>query len=376
MSSSSCLLLSSSVPRIKKEAFANIRTKRDASTSASVSISISCKLKPAPPCPLTLFFNSNPAKQKIVLVRSRTETGSGTDSDTDLATLAGEDSAAFDLKNQKLTSWVYFSVILGVVLFLLQLLWIDNSTGYGKAFIDSVSSLSDSHEVVMLVLILIFATVHSGLASLRDMGEKVIGARAYRVLFAGVSLPLAVSTIVYFINHRYNGMQLWQLQGAPGVHQIVWLSSFVSFFFLYPSTFNLLEVAAVDEPKMHLWETGVMRITRHPQMVGQVIWCLAHTLWIGNSVAAAASLGLIGHHLFGVWNGDKRLATRYGEAFEAVKRRTSVIPFAAIITGRQILPKDYYKEFIRLPYLTITALTLGAYIAHPLMQSASFLLHW
>lgn len=376
MSSSSCLLLSSSVPRTKKEAFANIRTKKDASTSASVSISISCKLKPAPPCPLTLFFNSNPAKQKIVLVRSRTETGSGTNSDTDLAALAGEDSAAFDLKNQKLTSWVYFSVILGVVLFLLQLLWIDNSTGYGKAFIDSVSSISDSHEVVMLVLILIFATVHSGLASLRDMGEKVIGARAYRVLFAGVSLPLAVSTIVYFINHRYDGMQLWQLQGAPGVHQIVWLSSFVSFFFLYPSTFNLLEVAAVDEPKMHLWETGVMRITRHPQMVGQVIWCLAHTLWIGNSVAAAASLGLIGHHLFGVWNGDKRLATRYGEAFEAVKRRTSVIPFAAIITGRQILPKDYYKEFIRLPYLTITALTLGAYIAHPLMQSASFLLHW
>ena len=142
MSSSSCLLLSSSsVPRIKKEAFANIRTERDASTSASVSIS--CKLKPAPPCPLTLSFNSNPAKQKIVLVRSRTEKGSG----TDLATLEGEDSAAFDLKNQKLTSWVYFSVILGVVLFLLQLLWIDNSTGYGKAFIDSVSSLSDSHEV-------------------------------------------------------------------------------------------------------------------------------------------------------------------------------------------------------------------------------------
>lgn len=51
-------------------------------------------------------------------------------------------------------------------------------------------------QVVMLVLILIFATVHSGLASLRDMGEKVIGARASRVLFAGVSLPLAVSTIV------------------------------------------------------------------------------------------------------------------------------------------------------------------------------------
>lgn len=112
------------------------------------------------------------------------------------------------------------------------------------------------------------------------------------------------------------------------------------------------------------------------QMVGQVMWCLAHTLWIGNSVAAAASLGLIGHHLFGAWNGDKRLAIRYGEAFEVVKQRTSIVPFAAIITGRQTLPKDYYKEFLRLPYLTITALTLGAYFAHPLMQASSFQLHW
>lgn len=112
------------------------------------------------------------------------------------------------------------------------------------------------------------------------------------------------------------------------------------------------------------------------QMVGQVIWCIAHTIWIGNSVAVAASIGLIGHHLFGVWNGDRRLASRYGEAFDTVKRRTSIIPFAAILDGRQKLPKDYYKEFLRLPYLSITMLTLGVYLAHPLMQAASFRLHW
>ncbi|KAJ4830324.1 hypothetical protein Tsubulata_016086 [Turnera subulata] len=290
--------------------------------------------------------------------------------------IVGEDSAAFQLGDQKIASWVYFGVILGVVLFVLDVLWIDNSTGFGKAFIEAVSGLTGSHEVVMFFLILIFATVHSGLASLRDAGEKLIGERAFRVLFAGVSLPLAVSTIVYFINHRYDGVQLWQLQSVPAIHEIVWLSNFVSFFFLYPSTFNLLEVAAVDKPKMHLWETGIMRITRHPQMVGQVIWCLAHTVWIGNTVSVAASLGLIGHHLFGVWNGDRRLAIRYGEAFEDVKRRTSIVPFAAILDGRQKLPKDYYKEFLRLPYLTITALTIGAYFAHPLMQAASFRLHW
>lgn len=48
----------------------------------------------------------------------------------------------------------------------------------------------------MLSLTLIFALAHSGLASFRDTGEKLIGERAFRVLFAGISLPLAVSTVV------------------------------------------------------------------------------------------------------------------------------------------------------------------------------------
>lgn len=322
------------------------------------------------------YFPSKPLlfSQKLVTRVSSSEkhaTTEVTDSD-----LVGEDSATFDLQNQKLSSWFYFTAILGVVLFVLNVIWIDDSTGFGKAFVDSISGISDSHEVVVLVLVLIFAGVHSGLASFRDTGEKLIGERAYRVLFASTSLPLALTMIVYFINHRYDGLQLWQLQDVPGVHQFVWISNFISFLFLYPATFNLLEVAAVDKPKLHLYETGIMRITRHPQMVGQVMWCLAHTVWIGNSVVVAASLGLIAHHLFGVWNGDRKLAERYGEDFEIVKGRTSVVPFAAILDGRQKLPKDFYKEFIRLPYFTITALTLGAYFAHPLMRAASLKLHW
>lgn len=290
--------------------------------------------------------------------------------------LVGEDAAAFDVGNQKALSWIYFSAILGVVLAILYVAWIDPSTGYGGAYLDAVSSFFSSHEVVMLILLFIFAVAHSGMASFRDAGERLMGERAYRVLFAGVSLPLAVSAVVYFINHRYDGVQLWQVQSIPGVHQLVWLLSFISFFFLYPSTFNLLEVAAVDKPKMHLWETGIIRISRHPQMVGQFIWCIAHTLWMGNSMMLTTSLGLVAHHIFGVWNGDRRMAARYGKSFEAVKNRTSIIPFAAILDGRQKLPNNYYKEFVRVPYMTILVLTLGAYLAHPLMQEASYHLHW
>ena len=53
-------------------------------------------------------------------------------------------------------------------------------------------------------------------------------------------------------------------------------------------------------------------------MVGQLIWCLAHTLWVGSSFMLATSAGLMAHHLFGAWHGDQRLAAKYGSAFDEV----------------------------------------------------------
>ncbi len=140
--------------------------------------------------------------------------------------------------------------------------------------------LTPSHFII-LGLLLGFAIAHSGLAAWRTPMEKLIGARLYRVIFALVSLPLAVVLVIYFFNHRYDGAQLWQVQGVPGVGNFVWIVSAISFLFLYPATFNLLEIAAIQKPQVHLFETGIIRITRHPQMVGQVLWCIAHTLWIG-----------------------------------------------------------------------------------------------
>lgn len=88
-------------------------------------------------------FYSNPT---LFLKRFRARSSLG-DAADDEPPLVGEDSAVFELAKQKIASWVYFSVVLGTVLFVLDVVWIDNSTGFGKAFIDAVSGLSDSHEV-------------------------------------------------------------------------------------------------------------------------------------------------------------------------------------------------------------------------------------
>lgn len=232
--------------------------------------------------------------------------------------------------------------------------------------------LTPSH-LIVLGLLLSFAIAHSGLAALRPWGEQKIGPRLYRVVFALVSLSLATALIIYFFNHRYDGLQLWQLQGFPGMQTTVWVLSAVSFLFLYPATFNLLEIAAIQKPAVHLYETGIIRITRHPQMVGQIIWCVAHTLWLGTSFMVVTSLGLIAHHLFGVWHGDRRLLARYGEAFEAVKARTSVVPFAAILQRRQSLN---VQEFLRPAYLGVIGFVLLFWWAHPLLIRATSSIDW
>lgn len=230
----------------------------------------------------------------------------------------------------------------------------------------------DSH-LVILGLLLGFAIAHSGLAALRPKAEKLIGARLYRVFFALVSLPLAVILIVYFFNHRYDGVQMWQVQDVPGVKPTVWILSAISFLFLYPATFNLLEIAAVQKPQVHLYETGIIRITRHPQMVGQVIWCIAHTLWIGTSFTLITSIGLILHHLFGVWHGDRRLQARFGESFETMKSRTSILPFQAILQKRQTLD---LLEFLRPSYVGVVIFTGLLWKIHPFLMRVTGNIYW
>ncbi|MEM9212896.1 MAG: NnrU family protein [Cyanobacteria bacterium P01_F01_bin.150] len=232
---------------------------------------------------------------------------------------------------------------------------------FGTLIAIAPSWLTPSH-FIMAALLLGFAIAHSGLAALRMRAEKIVGARIYRIFFALVSIPFATILITYFFNHRYDGIQFWSVQGIPGMVPFIWILSAISFIFLYPATFNLLEIAAVQKPQVHLYETGIIRITRHPQMVGQVIWCIAHTLWLGTSFTIVTSLGLILHHLFAVWHGDRRLSIRYGDAFAAAKVRTSIIPFLAVIDGRQSLKLE---EFLRPAYVGIAVFVGLFWWLHP-----------
>jgi len=232
---------------------------------------------------------------------------------------------------------------------------------------------------VMLALLVAFAVFHSGGASLRAWGVARLGERVWRLLFAGVSIPSAVVVIGYFLAHRYDGVRLWNLQDQPWIVPLVWTGTAISFLFLYPATYNLLEIPAVLKPQVRLYASGIIRISRHPQAVGQILWCATHLLWIGSSFMVAACVGLIGHHLFAIWNGDRRLANRFGDAFAELKASTSVIPFKAVLDGRQTLVPG---EFLRPAQVGIAIAVGGFWWAHHWIGtgatafSRSALAHW
>ena len=151
---------------------------------------------------------------------------------------------------------------------------------------------------VMMGLILGFAIIHSGGAALRTKAEAFIGPRAWRLVFAGLSIPSAVILIGYFLVHRYDGIRLWNVQGVPGIIPMIWVLTAISFIFLYPATYNLLEIPAVLKPKVRLYGIGIIRISRHPQAIGQILWCFSHSVWIGSSFMLFTSFVIVNSSFF------------------------------------------------------------------------------
>ena len=229
-------------------------------------------------------------------------------------------------------------------------------------------AVSHHSSIVMLILLVLFAVIHSGGAALRQRAEARIGARAWRLLFASASIPSAVVLIGWFLAHRYDGIRLWNLQGVPGMVPLVWIGTAVSFLFLYPATYNLLEIPAVLKPQVRLYATGIIRISRHPQAIGQILWCITHALWIGSSFMLVTCFGLVAHHLFAVWHGDRRLQERFGAAFDDLIANTSVLPFRAVIDGRQQLD---WREFLRPAQLGILIAVGVFWWAHRFIPTAA-----
>ena len=82
---------------------------------------------------------------------------------------------------------------------------------------------------------------------------------------------------------------------------------------------------------------GILRITRHPFLMATALWSAAHLLVRGD----AASMLFFGSFLYlgitGPLRIDRRQRAQFGAAWERFAAKTSIVPFGAILGGRNRL---------------------------------------
>ncbi|MFM1960730.1 MAG: hypothetical protein RL588_2247 [Pseudomonadota bacterium] len=114
---------------------------------------------------------------------------------------------------------------------------------------------------------------------------------------------------------------------------------------------------------------GVLRITRHPFLWGIGIWSAGHLMVNGDliSLILFGTLGVLA--IGGAASIDAKRRRTHGERWAAFEARSSFIPFAAILQGRQALrPAEFGVQA-----LIALAIYLAALLGHPLIAGVSAL---
>ena len=79
---------------------------------------------------------------------------------------------------------------------------------------------------------------------------------------------------------------------------------------------------------------GIFRVTRHPVQTGIALWALGHLLANGDTASIWFFGAMLALAVGGAVSLDRRKARNKGEAWRAFAGTTSLLPFAAILRGR------------------------------------------
>lgn len=192
--------------------------------------------------------------------------------------------------------------------------------------------------MIQLVLALAFLFLtHYGIASsaLREQIVARLGETPYRVVYSLITVLAFVWLVL-----AYRGapsIMLWP--PLPVLHVITHLCMLLAVVLLIgglstPNPTALDQTPVLDRPEP---ARGVLRITRHPVMVAIALWGIGHLVARGGLASllffgGLAALALVGTRLL-----DTKYERRAGDAYRRFLAATSVVPFGAILAGRQRL---------------------------------------
>lgn len=171
-------------------------------------------------------------------------------------------------------------------------------------------------------------------AAIRPRLISAIGEQPYRGIYSLVAFATLGPLIYEFACHKHAGPLLWYLRANSPVRWLAWLMMFVALILFVASLINP-NPGGVGAPKSSGEPRGVLKITRHPGFVAFSLFGLAHILmngWAGDVIffGMFPVLGILGG-----MHQDARKIRELGERYREFKAKTSFVPLAALISGRQ-----------------------------------------
>lgn len=221
-----------------------------------------------------------------------------------------------------------------------------------------------SIELQLLTWWLLFGGTHILLSSvpLRARLIPALGLRGFKAVYSLAALATFIPLVVTAWNNRHEGALLydppsWTVHVTETVMLLSVLLLALSVATPSPAT-TVMEMTgrARSQPR------GVLRVTRHPNNTGFILFGLAHmisnptvgdwTFWGGFVIFGVAS----------ALHQDRRSLATGPAGFDGFVRQTSFLPFAAILAGRQRL---VLRELSRAAMLVGVVFWMALRLLHP-----------
>lgn len=179
-----------------------------------------------------------------------------------------------------------------------------------------------------------FVIGHFVLASLpvRQTLIERLGENGFRGLFSVFALVTLAWVIVAYNAAPF--VELWAASAAFNIIPLVIMPIACVFAVAGLTTRNVTMVGGentLGEPDP---TPGIMTITRHPFLWALTLWSLSHLSVTGDTASVVLFGGISSLTIGGMAHIDYRRAHVVGAAWGPVALRTSLIPFAAALTGR------------------------------------------
>jgi len=171
-----------------------------------------------------------------------------------------------------------------------------------------------------------FAGSHLLLSSLpvRSRLVAVMGERVFQGLYSLVVLGLFIPLVRAYFAHKHTGLLLWSIPPSLLVRWIMYVGIALAFVLVVgsqvtPSPANLVPGEA--RPR------GVLRITRHPFVMGTALWALIHLLANGTATGVAFFGGFVIFALVGAKHQDARKIATNVPGYREFCAATPFLPF-------------------------------------------------